>query len=73
MDRAQLINEVQRIGNGVIGPRAAVAIRHVANQNGVASITNLGEMPPPAPSINEPQQTTSFNPDFMSDNLTFDG
>ena len=55
------------------GPRAAVAIRHVANQNGVASITNLGEMPPPAPSINEPRQTTSFNPDFMSDNLTFDG
>lgn len=71
MDRAQLINEVQRISNGVIGPRAAVAIRHVANQNGAASIANMGDMPPPpSSSIKEPQQTTSFNPDFMSDNLT---
>jgi PAS domain-containing protein len=61
MDRSQLIQEVQSIGNGVIGPRAAVAIRHVANQNGVSSIANFNEMAPP--------NTTQGQPDFMSDSI----
>ena len=43
MEKQQLVQEVQRIGNGAIGQKAAVAIRHVAAQNGVYSVANLGE------------------------------
>jgi PAS domain-containing protein len=69
MDKAQLIQEVQSIGNGVIGPRAAVAIRHVANQNGVSSAVNFGEMPPL--STSGAQTQAPFHPgEFMPDNLT---
>lgn len=64
MDRAQLIQEVQRIGNGVIGDRAAVAIRHVANQNGVSKVANFGELK--VASGNNPAQQTDTQ-DFMSD------
>jgi PAS domain-containing protein len=64
MDRSQLIQEVQRIGNGVIGPRAAVAIRHVANQNGVSSMANFDEMAP-----NTTVSQTQEQPDFMSDSI----
>ena len=68
MDRAQLIHEVQRIGNGAIGPHSAVAIRHVANQNGVSSVANFEEMPA---LLKSNPQTKSSNPnDFMLDNLT---
>ncbi len=35
MDKSQLVQEVQRIGNGAIGEKAAYAIRHVAAQNGL--------------------------------------
>ena len=65
MDRSQLINEVQRIGNGQIGQRAAVAIRHVANQNGVSSLANFGDVPPIAPT-SDPSEA---HPDFLSDHL----
>lgn len=43
MDKAQLVQEVQRIGNGAIGEKAAYAIRHAASQNGVSSMANLPE------------------------------
>jgi len=43
MDKAQLVQEVQRIGNGAIGDKAAYAIRHAAAQNGVSSMANLPE------------------------------
>lgn len=46
MDKAQLVQEVQRIGNGAIGEKAAYAIRHAAAQNGVSSMANLPEEPP---------------------------
>lgn len=43
MDKSQLVQEVQRIGSGAIGEKAAYAIRHAAAQNGVASIANMSE------------------------------
>ena len=46
IDKAQLVQEVQRIGNGAIGQKAAVAIRHVAAQNGVYSVANFGDSLP---------------------------
>mmetsp|Transcript_30948 Transcript_30948/g.74783 ORF Transcript_30948/g.74783 Transcript_30948/m.74783 type:complete len:425 (-) Transcript_30948:272-1546(-) len=46
MDKAQLVQEVQRIGNGAIGEKSAYAIRHAAAQNGVSSITNLPDGSP---------------------------
>lgn len=64
MDKAQLVQEVQRIGNGAIGEKAAFAIRHAAAQNGVSSIANLPDGPVPSA---EPQQTASSSE--MSDTL----
>lgn len=43
MDKAQLVQEVQRIGNGAIGDGAAQAIRHAAAQNGVSSVLPDGQ------------------------------
>eukprot|EP00579_Thalassiosira_antarctica_P006058 CAMPEP_0201883916 /NCGR_PEP_ID=MMETSP0902-20130614/16303_1 /ASSEMBLY_ACC=CAM_ASM_000551 /TAXON_ID=420261 /ORGANISM="Thalassiosira antarctica, Strain CCMP982" /LENGTH=414 /DNA_ID=CAMNT_0048412785 /DNA_START=296 /DNA_END=1540 /DNA_ORIENTATION=- len=54
MDKAQLVQEVQRIGNGAIGEKAAYAIRHTAAQNNVSSMANLPEGPVPSA---EPQQS----------------
>ena len=45
-DRHQLVQQVQRIGSGAIGPQAAQAVRHVAAQNGVWSLGNFGGVPP---------------------------
>lgn len=62
MDKAQLVQEVQRIGNGAIGEKAAYAIRHAAAQNGVSSMANLPDA--------QPDQQQSGNPsDPMSDTL----
>lgn len=66
MDRAQLINEVQRIGNGVIGNRAAVAIRHVANQNGVSNVANFADVPT---SSSNSANAAPTSQDFMSDTI----
>lgn len=66
MDKAQLVQEVQRIGNGAIGEKAAYAIRHAAAQNGVSSMTNLPEGVTSA----EPQQSVSHSdpiPDTLGD------
>jgi PAS domain-containing protein len=46
IDRHQLVQQVQRIGSGAIGPQAAQAVRHVAAQNGVWSLGNFGGVPP---------------------------
>jgi PAS domain S-box-containing protein len=59
MDKAQLVQEVQRIGNGAIGEKAAYAIRHAAAQNGVSSMANLPE--------NGPGSSDPADP--LSDNL----
>mmetsp|Transcript_4073 Transcript_4073/g.9041 ORF Transcript_4073/g.9041 Transcript_4073/m.9041 type:complete len:404 (-) Transcript_4073:336-1547(-) len=56
MDKAQLVQEVQRIGNGAIGEKAAYAIRHAAAQNGVSSMANLPEGPA---SSSDPQSELS--------------
>ena len=45
-DRHQLIQQIQVIGNGALGPEASTAIRHVAAQNGVWSLGNFGGLPP---------------------------
>jgi len=45
-DRHQLVQQVQRIGSGALGPQAAQAVRHVAAQNGVWSLGNFGGVPP---------------------------
>mmetsp|Transcript_44601 Transcript_44601/g.94910 ORF Transcript_44601/g.94910 Transcript_44601/m.94910 type:complete len:439 (-) Transcript_44601:142-1458(-) len=63
MDKAQLVQEVQRIGNGAIGEKAAFAIRHAAAQNGVSSMANLPDGTVPSA---EPQQASSGE---MSDTL----
>lgn len=46
IDRAQLIQQMQIIGGGGLGPQAATAVRHVATQNGVWSLGNFGGVPP---------------------------
>lgn len=63
IDKAQLVQEVQRIGNGAIGEKAAYAIRHAAGQNGVSSMANL---PEGAVSSADPQQSSG---DPMSDSF----
>lgn len=46
IDRHQLVQQMQMIGSGALGPQAAKAIRHVAAQNGVWSLGNFGGVPP---------------------------
>jgi len=46
IDRHQLVQQVQHIGGGALGPQAAQAVRHVAAQNGVWSLGNFGGVPP---------------------------
>jgi len=46
-DRHQLVQQMQQIGNGALGPQAASTIRVVAAQNGVWSLGNFGGLPPP--------------------------
>lgn len=66
MDKAQLVQEVQRIGGGAIGDKAAYAIRHAAAQNGVSSMANL----PPGPvAAADSQQSVGNSSDPMSDTL----
>ena len=45
-DRHQLVQQVQHIGSGALGPQAAQAVRHVAAKNGVWSLGNFGGVPP---------------------------
>ena len=45
-DRHQLVQQMQQIGNGALGPQAASTIRVVAAQNGVWSLGNFGGLPP---------------------------
>jgi hypothetical protein len=46
IDRHQLVQQMQMIGAGALGPQAAAAIRHVSAQNGVWSLGNFGGVPP---------------------------
>ena len=46
IDRHQLVQQMQMIGGGALGPQAASAVRHVAAQNGVWSLGNFGGVPP---------------------------
>lgn len=61
MDKAQLVQEVQRIGNGAIGEKAAYAIQHAAAQNGVSYMTNLPESADPQQSVGSPSDQSSDN------------
>lgn len=45
-DRHQLVQQMQMIGGGALGPQASNAVRHVAAQNGVWSLGNFGGVPP---------------------------
>jgi PAS domain-containing protein len=65
MDKSQLVQEVQRIGNGAIGEKAAYAIRHAAAQNGVSSIANMSE----GTLSSDPQQSVGSAGDQSSDSL----
>lgn len=67
MDKAQLVQEVQRIGNGAIGDEAAYAIRHAASQNGVSSLTSLPDGP--VQSSVDPQQQAADPAAMPSDIL----
>jgi hypothetical protein len=44
--RQQLIQQIQTIGSGEIGPQASNAICHVGVQNGVRSLSCFGGLPP---------------------------
>jgi PAS domain-containing protein len=46
IDRHQLVQQMQMIGGGALGPQASNAVRHVAAQNGVWSLGNFGGVPP---------------------------
>ncbi|KAL7578423.1 hypothetical protein ACA910_012818 [Epithemia clementina (nom. ined.)] len=60
LDRHQLIQQMQMIGNGAHGAQAARAVRHVAAQNGVWSLGNFGGVPPSsALSFSQPPTTES--------------
>jgi len=61
MDKAQLVQEVQRIGNDAIGEKAVYAIQHAAAQNGVSYMTNLPETADPQQSIGSPSEQSSDN------------
>jgi PAS domain-containing protein len=54
--RQQLIQQMQMIGSGAIGPQAANAIRHVAAQNGVWSLGKFGGVPPRTAAAHDQQQ-----------------
>jgi len=77
--RQQLIQQMQVIGSGALGPQAAQAIRHVAAQNGVWSLGNFGGIAPrTAMTPFQPDQQQSQNQDgqnaaFGSTNKTADG
>ena len=60
--RQQLIQQMQMIGGGAIGPQAANAIRHVAAQNGVWSLGNFGGVPPRTAGQDESQNGLSQQP-----------
>jgi len=66
VEKQQLVNEVQRISNGAIGPKAAVAIRHVAAQNGVYNVANLGD----ASQISGVPQSVGSTEHGLQDNLS---
>lgn len=46
IDRHQLVQQMQMIGKGALGPQAQSIIRYVAAQNGVWSLGNFGGVPP---------------------------
>jgi hypothetical protein len=77
--RQQLIQQMQVIGSGALGPQAAQAIRHVAAQNGVWSLGNFGGIAPrTAMTPFQPDQQQSQNQDgqntaFGSTTNTGDG
>ena len=65
-DRHQLVQQMQMIGSGALGPQAAQTVRHVATQNGVWSLGNFGGIPPKSamqiyqgPGSLAPEQATS--------------
>jgi len=60
-DRHQLVQQMQQIGNGALGPQAASAIRVVAAQNGVWSLGNFGGLPPQTSSNNSAKQDVSVS------------
>jgi hypothetical protein len=68
-DRHQLVQQMQMIGGGALGPQASNAVRHVAAQNGVWSLGNFGGVPPksamtyyPETQGTTPDATTSQGP-----------
>lgn len=60
--RQQLVQQMQLIGTGNLGPHAANAIRYAAAQNGVWSLGNFGG-PPPNTDFEDPQSTQSDSSD----------
>jgi len=57
MERSQLVQQIQMIGAGALGPQAANAVRHVAAKNGVWSLGNFGGLPPMSSmTVTAPQQ-----------------
>mmetsp|Transcript_13066 Transcript_13066/g.29637 ORF Transcript_13066/g.29637 Transcript_13066/m.29637 type:complete len:597 (-) Transcript_13066:324-2114(-) len=64
LDRHQLIQQMQMIGNGAHGSQAARAVRHVAAQNGVWSLGNFGGIPPKsAMSFYQSEQSSGASPE----------
>jgi len=70
LDRHQLIQQIQVIGGGTLGPQAANAIRHVAAQNGIWSLGNFGGLPPRTAMTGpqEQQQQITSNPAGQASN-----
>lgn len=58
IDRQQLVQQIQMIGGGQLGPEAQNVVKHVAAQNGVWSLGNFGGMPPRS-AMMQPQQVGS--------------
>jgi PAS domain-containing protein len=67
MERHQLIQQMQVVGSGALGPLAAKAIRHAAAQNGVWSLGNFGGPPPPTAVVSEAHIQTVAPPAPVTD------
>lgn len=74
IDRHQLVQQMQMIGGGALGPQASAAIRHVAAQNGVWSLGNFGGVPPKSAMsyYQGAQQSSSEGSEDTSKLQTFD-
>eukprot|EP00587_Corethron_hystrix_P002661 CAMPEP_0113311520 /NCGR_PEP_ID=MMETSP0010_2-20120614/8727_1 /TAXON_ID=216773 ORGANISM="Corethron hystrix, Strain 308" /NCGR_SAMPLE_ID=MMETSP0010_2 /ASSEMBLY_ACC=CAM_ASM_000155 /LENGTH=585 /DNA_ID=CAMNT_0000167181 /DNA_START=296 /DNA_END=2053 /DNA_ORIENTATION=- /assembly_acc=CAM_ASM_000155 len=63
IERQQLIQQIQMIGKGALGPQAAAAIRHTAAKNGIWPLGSFGGVPPMSAMTSSPRPSGSSTKD----------